>query len=141
MTRTRAGVALGLYAAWLVAIVATLGSLYFSEVRLFVPCTLCWYQRILMYPLVLLLGVAAWRDDAGIVRYTLPLALLGAAVAAFHLLEQKIAGFGFPEACRGGVPCNVAYIDWFGFVTIPTLSLTAFLLISAALLQVARASR
>lgn len=140
-TTAPGGVVLGLYAAWLVAVVATLGSLYFSEVRLFVPCTLCWYQRILMYPLAVVLGIAAWRGDAGIVRYVLPLSTFGAIVAGYHLLEQKVPGFGFPEACRGGVPCNVAYIDWLGFVTIPTLSLVAFVLITASLLQVVRASR
>lgn len=141
MTRAPQGVVLGLYAAWLVALVATLGSLWFSEVRLFVPCTLCWYQRILMYPLVVLLGIAAWRGDAGIVRYVLPLTIFGAVVAGYHVLEQKIPNFGFPEACRGGVPCNVAYIDWLGFITIPVLALTAFVLITAALLWVARAAR
>lgn len=135
----RAGTAL--YLAWLVALVATLGSLWFSEVRLFVPCTLCWYQRILMYPLVLLLGVAAWRGDAGIVRYALPLSAFGIVVAGYHVLDQKVPGFGFPGACRSGVPCSAAYIDWFGFVTIPVLSLTAFVLISAALVVVARSRR
>ena len=128
---------LGLYAAWLVALVATLGSLWFSEVRLFVPCTLCWYQRILMYPLAVILAIAAWRTDRGIVRYALPLSLFGAVVAGYHVLEQKIPGFGFPEACRGGVPCNVQYIDWLGFISIPVLSLTAFVLISVALIVVA----
>lgn len=141
MSRTSSGVTLGLYVAWLVAIVATLGSLWFSEVRLFIPCTLCWYQRILMYPLVVILGIAAWRGDAGIVRYVLPLTFLGVFIAGYHLLEQKIPNFGFPEACRGGVPCNVAYIDWLGFITIPMLSLTAFVLITASLLWVVRASR
>jgi disulfide bond formation protein DsbB len=130
-----------LYLAWLVALIATLGSLYFSEVRLFVPCTLCWYQRILMYPLVLLLGVAAWRNDLGIVRYALPFSALGALVAGYHVLEQRIPGFGLPGACRSGVPCSAAYIDWLGFVSIPVLSLTAFVLISAALLAVAAARR
>lgn len=130
-----------LYLAWLVALVATLGSLYFSEVRLFAPCTLCWYQRILMYPLVLLLGVAAWRGDVGVVRYAGPLAGLGVPVAGYQVLDQKVAGFGFPGACRGAVPCDVAYLDWLGFITIPVLSLTAFVLIVAALALAVRAAR
>lgn len=130
-----------LYLAWLVALAATLGSLYFSEVRLFVPCTLCWYQRILMYPMVVLLGIAAWRGDLGIVRYALPLTLFGALVAGYHVLDQKVPSFGFAGACRAGVPCDIAYIDWFGFVTIPVLSLTAFVLISAALIAVPLARR
>lgn len=135
----RAGAAL--YAGWLVALVAMGGSLWFSEVRQFVPCTLCWYQRILMYPLVLLLGVAAWRVDTGVVRYALPLSVLGALVAGYHVLDQKVPGFGFPGACRSGVPCSAAYIDWLGFITIPVLSLTAFVLITAALAVAASARR
>ncbi len=129
------------YLAWLVALTATLGSLYFSEVRQFVPCTLCWYQRILMYPLVVILGVAAWRRDRGAVAYALPLALLGIVVSVYHVLDQKIPGFGFPGACSSGVPCNVAYIDYLGFITIPVLAATAFVLISGLLIVAARRGR
>ncbi len=123
----------GLYVAWVVALAATGGSLYFSEVRQFVPCALCWYQRVLMYPLAIVLGIASYRGDAGVKRYALPLSGLGMAFALFHYLEQKVPGFGFPELCRVGVPCNVAYIDWAGFVTIPFLSLVAFVLIALLL--------
>lgn len=130
-----------LYLAWLTAIVATIGSLYFSEVRMFVPCTLCWYQRILMYPLAYVLGVAAWRGDAGVVRYTLPLAAFGAFVSTFHYLEQMIPGFGFPEVCSGVVPCTVRYIEWFGFVTIPFLALIGFAIIIVSLIVVSRTAR
>ena len=122
-----------LYLAWLVAIIATAGSLYFSEIRQFLPCTLCWYQRILMYPLALVLAVGSWRGDIGAVRYAAPFVMIGLAVSAYHVGVQKIDGFGFPGVCRGGVPCDVAYIEWFGFVTIPVLSLTAFVLIAVAL--------
>jgi len=131
----------GLYAAWLVAVVATAGSLYFSEVRLFVPCTLCWYQRIFMYPLVILLGVASYRQDRNVVPYALPMAVLGGAVALFHYLEQKVPGFSAPSLCRVGVPCTQEYINWLGFITIPLLSLVAFTLITGLLLGVARAGR
>ena len=129
----------GLYLAWVVALVATGGSLYFSEVRGFVPCTLCWYQRILMYPLVILLGIASYRQDRAIVPYVLPLSILGGSISLFHYLEQKIPGFGVPEVCRQGVPCSVEYINWLGFVTIPFLALSAFTLITLALTAVARA--
>jgi len=128
----------GLYAAWLVAITATAGSLYFSEVRLFVPCSLCWYQRILMYPLVILLGIASYRQDREIVRYALPLSVLGGVVALFHYLEQKVPGFSAPSICRAGVPCTQEYINWLGFITIPFLALVAFTLITVLLLGVAR---
>lgn len=131
----------GLYAAWLVAIVATAGSLYFSEVRLFVPCTLCWYQRIMMYPLVILLGVASYRQDKKIVVYALPLVVLGGVIALFHYLEQKVPGFSAPSLCRVGVPCTQEYINWLGFITIPFLALSAFIMIGALLIGVARTER
>ncbi len=124
----------GLYLGWLLALIATLGSLYFSEVRHFVPCTLCWYQRILMYPLVILLGIASYRQDRTIVPYILPLTLLGIGVALFHYLDQKIPGFGPPGLCNSGVPCSAQYIDWLGFISIPLLSLVAFTGISGVLL-------
>ena len=130
----------GLYGAWLVATTATAGSLYFSEVRLFVPCSLCWYQRIMMYPLVILLGVASYRQDRGIVRYALPLSVLGGAVSLFHYLEQKVPGFSAPSLCRMGVPCTQEYINWLGFITIPFLALVAFTLITVLLVGVARAA-
>ena len=123
----------GLYLAWLVALVATGGSLYFSEVRQFVPCTLCWYQRVLMYPQVILLGIAAYRQDVRIIPYVLPMTVLGACVSLFHYLEQKLPGFGAPAVCRQGVPCSAEYINWLGFVTIPFLALTAFVLITLLL--------
>ncbi len=123
-----------LYPAWLIAIVATLGSLYFSEVRMFVPCVLCWYQRILMYPLVLILGVTTYRQDGRAFAYSLPLSLLGALVALYHVLDQNIPGFGSAVVCRGGVPCSAKYINWLGFISIPVLSLAAFTAISVLLI-------
>jgi disulfide bond formation protein DsbB len=132
----------GLYSAWLVALVATGGSLYFSEVRLFTPCSLCWYQRIMMYPLVILLGIASYRQDKRIIPYVLPMALLGGSISLFHYLEQKVPGFGAPALCRtGGVPCNTDYINWLGFITIPFLALTAFTLITLLLLGTRLAQR
>lgn len=127
-----------LYPAWIIAIVATVGSLYFSEVRQFVPCVLCWYQRILMYPLTLILGVATYRQDGRAFAYSLPLSLLGMLVALYHVLYEKIPSFGSSAVCRGGVPCDVIYIDWLGFITIPVLSLVAFTAITV-LLFVSRA--
>lgn len=122
-----------LHAAWVVAIVATLGSLWFSEVRGFVPCTLCWYQRVLMYPLVWWLGAAAWRADRALAALALPLALLGLGVAGYHYAEQMVPGFGAPGLCASGVPCSARYIAWGGVVTIPFLSGSAFLLIATGL--------
>lgn len=127
-----------IYLAWVVSVVATLGSLYFSEVRLFVPCTLCWYQRILMYPLVLILGIASYKQDTSVTRYALPLSLIGTLVAGFHYLEQKVPWISSSAVCRSGVPCEIQYINWLGFVTIPLLAFVAFTLITVMLVSVAR---
>ncbi len=122
------------FACWLIACVSTLGSLFFSEVMGFQPCVLCWYQRICMYPLVLILPAALFPFDRKVVRYAAPLALLGLLIAAFHLL--LVAGY-IPESikpCVQGVPCSEVQVEWFGFVTIPLLSAVSFLLISALLI-------
>ncbi|PPA69093.1 disulfide oxidoreductase [Jeotgalibacillus proteolyticus] len=116
--------------AWLVSMVATLGSLYFSEIRGFIPCDLCWFQRIFMYPLTIILGVGAFQNDLSVKRFVFPMALIGGSISVMHYMEQKIPGFGGIKPCVSGVPCNAQYINWFGFVTIPFLALTAFLLIT-----------
>ena len=127
----------GLYLAWLVAIVATVGSLYFSEVRHFIPCTYCWYQRILMYPLVIILGIASYKEDGGIAIYTLPLSILGAGIAVYHYLAQKVPEMFATGGCSTAMPCSGIYIDWLGFITIPFLSLVAFILITFLMFGVA----
>ncbi|WP_088051958.1 disulfide oxidoreductase [Virgibacillus dakarensis] len=118
-----------LYVAWLVTVVATLGSLYFSEIRGFIPCELCWYQRILMYPLTLILGIATFQNDLAVKKYVLPIAIIGWSISLFHYLEQKVPGFAEIRPCANGVPCSAEYINWLGFVTIPFLALVAFTLI------------
>ena len=125
----------GLYIAWLVAIVATAGSLYFSEVRQFAPCSLCWFQRIFMYPLVIILGIASFRQDKRIVTYVLPLSIIGVLIAVWHVIEEN-TGISI-GMCNVGVPCTVKYINWWGFITIPVLSLTAFTLITVVLITLA----
>lgn len=121
----------GLYLAWLVAIIATAGSLYFSEVRHFVPCSLCWYQRILMYPLVIILAIASFKQDKTILDYVLPLSILGMLIAGWHIIEENTGvSIGM---CSSGVPCTVKYINWLGFITIPVLSFTGFTLITLIL--------
>jgi len=122
-----------LYFAWVVALVATLGSLYFSNIRGFVPCELCWIQRIFMYPLTILLGIAAFTNDVRMRLYVLPLTIIGGSISLYHYLVQKVPGFANIKPCVQGVPCNVQYINWFGFVTIPFLALTAFTLITILL--------
>ncbi|QOY36899.1 disulfide oxidoreductase [Anaerobacillus isosaccharinicus] len=126
--------ALFLYLAWFVAVVATLGSLYFSEIRLFLPCELCWYQRIAMYPLAVLLGIAAYTNDLKITKYALPFSIIGGLIAFYHYLLEKVPGFASVKPCSQGIPCDVAWINWLGFITIPFLALTAFVLITVFLL-------
>ena len=126
--------------AWLVAIAATAGSLYYSEIRRFMPCELCWYQRIFMYPLVLLLGLAVYRLDPGIRPYALAMSVVGGTISLVHYLEQKIPAF-HPTACDATpIPCTTQYVNYFGFVTIPFMALVAFALITAALLALPRKS-
>jgi disulfide bond formation protein DsbB len=128
------------FACWLIASVSALGSLFFSEVMGFAPCVLCWYQRVCMYPLVLILPAGLFPFDRNIVRYALPLSLLGSLIAVFHLL--LVAGY-IPESikpCVQGIPCAEVQVVWFGFVTIPLLSALSFLLISALLVLTHRRS-
>lgn len=127
-----------LYFAWIVSVVATLGSLYFSEIRGFIPCELCWFQRILMYPLSLILGIAAYNNERSIKKYVLPLSILGGSISLYHYMLQKVPGFAPITPCTSGVPCNVDYINWLGFITIPFLALIAFILITINLLLVKR---
>lgn len=125
---------LALYLALIAAWTAMLGSLYFSEVRGFVPCELCWYQRILMYPLagVIALGILRW--DAQLPYLVLPFSLLGQGVSTYHYLLQKTTLFGESVSCSVGVPCTTVWINWLGFITIPFLAMTAFLIITLAML-------
>lgn len=113
-----------LLTAWIVSLTATFGSLFASEVMKFIPCDLCWYQRILMYPMTILLGIAYFKKDALIYRYTLPLSIGGILVSGYHYYLQQFAPKDSSGFCTTG--CTGKYIDWFGFVTIPFLSFIAF---------------
>ena len=121
------------YPAWLIALLATIGSLFFSEVMLFPPCVLCWYQRIAIYPLVLIIGAGIILRDEKLKYYALPVSLSGLLIAIYHnLLYYGI----IPESaapCTEGASCTETHIEWLGFVTIPLLSLAAFAVISVCL--------
>ena len=122
------------FAAWFVATVAALGALFMSEVMGFAPCVLCWWQRIFVFPLVFILAAGLFPFDPKVVRYALPLALLGLLVAGFHLM--LVAGY-IPETltpCRQGIPCSTVQVEWLGFITIPLLSFLSFLVINALLI-------
>jgi disulfide bond formation protein DsbB len=122
-----------LYLAWLVSVVALCGSLYFSEIMRFEPCKLCWFQRICMYPLAVLLGIASYKNDRGIIPYARTLSIVGMCISLFHYLEQKVPALQKVLPCTVGVPCSGQYINWLGFITIPFLALIAFILITILL--------
>jgi len=117
------------FLCFLVASVATLGSLFFSEVMGFVPCSMCWYQRIFMYPLVLIFLINLLYPDDKLFKYSMPLVATGLFFSIYHnLLMFDI----IPESvvpCVSGVPCSTEYINWFGFITIPLLSFVAYFML------------
>jgi disulfide bond formation protein DsbB len=123
---------IGPWLAFAVAATATAGSLYFSEIGHLVPCTLCWYQRIAMYPLALILGIAAWRGDAGVSRYAIPLAGIGAVVSVYHIALQRLPGLP-SGSCSLEAPCSAIVLERFGFVTIPVMALIGFVSIIVVL--------
>jgi disulfide bond formation protein DsbB len=118
-----------LYLSFSISLVAMIGSLYFSEIMKYPPCTYCWYQRILMYPLVLILGIAAVHKDYKQSLYVMPLALLGIGMSGYHFLTQKIPDLSKAAASCGIIPCTTEYINWLGFITIPFLAFIAFTII------------
>lgn len=122
--------------AFIQALVATLGSLYFSEIAHFTPCTLCWYQRICMYPLIVILGAGILENNKKIYRYALPLSITGWVISVYHNLIQ----YGvIPEStniCNAAGSCTQRYVDGFGFITIPLLSLIAFTVINVILFRI-----
>ena len=130
------------FGAWLIASAATLGALFFGEVMKLPPCSLCWYQRIFMFPMMLILPFGLFPFDRNVVRSVLPLAGFGALLAAAHVL--LVEGI-IPERiapCRQGVPCSETVIEWFGFVTIPLLSFLAFATIATLIfLSLSRSSK
>jgi len=128
-----------LFTAWIIALISTLGVLFIGEVMGQAPCLLCWYQRIFMFPLAIILGLAVFRENAGIWFYALPLAVLGWLVAAHHALLY----FGvIPEPIKPctatGPSCSGEGMMIFGFFPLPLLSLISFTLIAALLLVVRR---
>ncbi|SFA80920.1 MULTISPECIES: disulfide oxidoreductase [unclassified Bacillus (in: firmicutes)] len=118
-----------LFTAWVASVLAMFGSLYFSEIRQYEPCVLCWYQRILMYPLVLILGIAVIKKDYKAVYYSMWMSGIGALISIYHYSLQKLSFMADTAPACGRVPCTGQYINWLGFITIPFLALTAFTII------------
>jgi disulfide bond formation protein DsbB len=106
-----------------IALVTTLGSLYYSEVAGYPPCTLCWYQRIAIYPQVVVLGVAWWRRDTQVWRTAVPLAVIGAVLSIWHIVIERYPALAGP--CDPANPCTIKWVEEFGFLTVPTMALIA----------------
>lgn len=122
-----------LYGAWTIALFSMVGSLFFSEVMDLPPCVLCWYQRIAIYPLVLIIGTGIILKDPRVKVYSLPFAVIGLAISVYHnLLYYGV----IPEAitpCSEGIPCNAVQLELLGFLTIPLMGLISFVLLTLAL--------
>jgi disulfide bond formation protein DsbB len=127
-----------LFSCWLIVTASALGSLFFSSVMGFAPCVLCWYQRIFLFPLVIVLALGLFPFDKNVVKYALPLAIVGFLTAVYHnllyvgIIPEKI------QPCSQGVSCTEDYISLFGFLTIPMLSLLSFSTIIALLIILKR---
>lgn len=122
-----------MFAVWLVSLLATLGSLFFSDVMLLPPCVLCWYQRIAIYPVVVISSVGLLARDRRVASYLWPFVLVGLAMAGYHnllyydLIPQTIT------PCAKGVSCTDRQIEWLGFISIPLLSFLAFVVMAGCL--------
>ncbi|WP_226530031.1 disulfide oxidoreductase [Metabacillus niabensis] len=124
--------------SWIISLIATLGSLFFSEVLHYIPCTLCWYQRILMYPLTIILGVAFYYGERTVYKYVLPIAVSGMAISFYHFTLQKFPFMQKLEMCSSGMPCSGEYINVLGLITIPFLAFISFTFITINMLIIRR---
>ena len=115
-----------IFVCWLLAMVATLGSLFLSEVMGLKPCVLCWYQRIFMYPLVVILLVGLFPLDRSLIRYALPLATIGWLFALYHYLLYADVIPQSLQPCSQDASCTEVNLELFGFITIPMLSILNF---------------
>lgn len=127
-----------LFFAWAVSLTAVFGSLYFSEILQYEPCELCWYQRVLMYPLALLMGIAAVKKDYRMSLYSAVFSGIGMLVSLSHYSIQKVPFLSDHAPSCGRVPCTGEYINWLGFITIPFLALAAFIIIFASSIWIYR---
>lgn len=118
-----------LFIIWTQALIATLGSLFYSEVIGYTPCDLCWVQRIFMYPLVIIYGVALLKKNFQLAFSGLILSGIGMLISIYHYSLQKVPFMQDAGGFCTGVPCNVQYVNYFGFMTIPFLAGTAFIVI------------
>jgi disulfide bond formation protein DsbB len=125
---------LTLYIAWLIALLCLVITIFSSEVFHLPVCHLCWYQRICLYPLAIILGIAAFADDTKVVKYALPLSILAILFALYQYLQQMIPNFAPIQLCGSGPDCSDIHFKWLGFITYPFLSMCAAIAISILLI-------
>ena len=130
-----------IFLGWLIACISTLGSLFFSYVMEFAPCILCWYQRICLFPLVIILARGLFPLDRHVIKYALPLAALGWLLAAYHNLLYAELIPADMQPCGRGISCTEEHIELFGFLSIPLLSLISFTTLVSILIILQRRSR
>ncbi len=138
---SRSGSQVFAYAAWIAALLATLGSLFFGEVMKLPPCSLCWYQRICLFPLPVVIGVGIALRDRNLFLYATPLVSVGLGLALYHNLIYYGVVSEALSPCTEGVPCSARQIEWLGFITIPLMALLGFLGILVFLLLHRRSQR
>jgi disulfide bond formation protein DsbB len=129
------------YGAWTIALVASLGSLFFGEVMKLPPCSLCWYQRICLFPLTVLVAVGIALRDKNLFAYAIPFVIVGLGLALYHNLIYYGVVSEALSPCTQGVPCSTRQIEWLGVITIPLMALFAFLGILVCLVMHWRAHR
>ena len=125
-----------LFFAWIIALISMLATLYAGDVLNIPTCHLCWYQRICIYPLTIILGIGCYRNDLKVTIYSLPLAILGVVFGLLQYLEQMIPGFSPINVCGLGPSCSDIHLQIFGFITFPLLSMMACTLIIVLLMIV-----
>lgn len=130
-----------IFGAWIVSLIATFGSLFFSEIMRFPPCSLCWYQRIFMYPLTFFLLFAIVRKSLEVIYASFLFLIPAIAISFFHNLLMYGVIPKSASPCSMGVPCSTSYIKWLGFVTIPFLALCAFIIIFLLLIIFIKSSK
>ena len=118
-----------LFFAWLIAVVAMISTLFAEYILHWPVCPLCWYQRVCIYPLVILLGIAAFKNERIAISYILPFPILGFLFAVYQYLEQMIPGFSPIDFCTQGISCATIHLKLLGFITLPLLSAVSCVLI------------
>ena len=114
----------------IVSLTATLGSLYYSEIMGYTPCLLCWYQRIFVYPQVFLFGIALWKNDKRVFRYSIALSVIGLLIAGYHyLVQMNIFTSTACSAIGYSASCSDQFFTTFGYITIPMMAVTTFALL------------